>query len=151
MQSNEEKSHVVTCDDFEPSIDRAITETLKMDWVGLVDFYHESVCLLVSRLNRTSAYMDTCGCEEGGQNSLPAALTVDVHDDHMQSGVTIPQYEMDMVTTVSSRWLLLFTHLQRAALAGDMLQLMPTLQAKVDRMTFVDRTLFEVSCVIMKS
>lgn len=38
------------CGDFEPSFDSAVSEMLRFDWIGLTEFYHESICLLLFRI-----------------------------------------------------------------------------------------------------
>ena len=52
--------------DYEPSFDAAMASYLEADWVGLTDFYDESLCLMLSRLQSARAaalFSTTCGCD----------------------------------------------------------------------------------------
>ena len=40
---------------YEPSADSALTSYLETDWVGITDFYDESLCLLLSRFRTKAA------------------------------------------------------------------------------------------------
>ena len=81
MQADVKNPHNIIQGDFEPSFDRAMTNMLAMSWVGLVDFYHESKCLLVHRLNTSHSYMEGCGCDAGG-----GSLEVKTTDNHYTHG-----------------------------------------------------------------
>ena len=81
--------------DFEPSFDAAAVEMMKLDWVGLQDFYHESLCILVYRIaGNRSAYMERCTCNFTSQNSDDE---VDL-DKHITHGNVRSQIPLDSLT-----------------------------------------------------
>ena len=89
-----------------------------MDWVGLVDFYHESICLLLSRLplNDTGTgngecYALKCGCTPEGNPWGSGDFDVRVDHGHVNSEVPLT----------------------------------PKLREMIDRLTEVDRSLFLVA------
>lgn len=68
MTSNQKNPHNVdkATEDFEPSSDAALASYMNADWVGLTDFYDESLCLLLSRLRSPAAraiLLKACTCE----------------------------------------------------------------------------------------
>jgi len=102
LQSWSEEPHSVVgtpCNiDFEPSFDQAILEMLRMDWVGLQDFFHESVCLLVHRVGGSShSYMQSCGCDGLG-NPLSSAYAADFHEDHSGGHAIRSHVDVDELT-----------------------------------------------------
>ena len=102
--------------DFEPSFGEALAAYLHMDWVGLQDFYEESMCLFYGRLEQTAEVrrlLSTCGC--GLDNTHPAL----VHIRH---------YNISFNDTNSSA--VTFT---------------PALAAAMDRITVVDKVIFSVA------
>lgn len=105
MISRDQGPHVVpACDgDFEPSYDQAIAETLRMDWVGLQDFYHESICLLVFRVGgKDHPYLQSCACDADNENPVAASSkgAKDLHIDHNTAHHRRKSYlDLDAVTT----------------------------------------------------
>ena len=77
MTSEQEVPHSIYLhEDFEPSVDAATASYLEANWVGLADFYDESLCLLLSRLRTDKAaalFSKACHCDK----KLPI-LDVDV-------------------------------------------------------------------------
>ena len=68
MTSGQKCPHSVSLHDadYEPSFDAAMASYLEADWVGLTDFYDESLCLMLSRLQSARAaalFSTTCGCD----------------------------------------------------------------------------------------
>lgn len=113
--------------DFEPSFDGAVAEALRMDWVGVTDFFHESLCLLTYRIGGAShPYLNTCACDSDDETRVNAsAATRDVHIDHT------PQRKRGMITSY--------------------LDLDPFLTAKVDRLTVVDRLVLQQPQHLLRS
>ena len=128
LQSYSQNPHKVhSCSkDFEPSFDGAVAEMLRMGWVGLTDFFHESLCLLTYRIGGAShPYVHTCACDSDGEMRVIAtAATRDVHIDHT------PQQKQGAIVS----------HLD----------LDPFLSAKVDRLTVVDRFVVPSSTFLLQ-
>lgn len=88
--------------DFEPSFDGVVAETQRMDWVGLQDFYHESLCLLMFRIEGAAhPYMASCACDADGWKRVEIAETMDVHEDHTpRRGEHVSSHlDLDAITT----------------------------------------------------
>ena len=69
-----------------------------MNWVGITDFYHESICLLAYRVDGAAhPYMTSCACDDDGQERVQS--TADLHVDHSAKGLHISsQLELDDLT-----------------------------------------------------
>ena len=57
--------YISAIETYEPSVDKALTSYLETDWVGITDFYDESLCLLLSRFRTQAAavlFSKSCQC-----------------------------------------------------------------------------------------
>mmetsp|Transcript_9192 Transcript_9192/g.27140 ORF Transcript_9192/g.27140 Transcript_9192/m.27140 type:complete len:312 (-) Transcript_9192:351-1286(-) len=74
MTSSSKNPHNIGAPDtYEPSIDKALTLYLETEWVGITDFYDESLCLLLSRLKTEAAavrFSESCRCSEDAKPIL---------------------------------------------------------------------------------
>ena len=74
MTSSSKSPHGIRAPDtYEPSIDKALTLYLETEWVGITDFYDESLCLLLSRLKTEAAavrFSESCRCSEDAKPVL---------------------------------------------------------------------------------
>ena len=66
MTSWTSKPHGISAmETYEPSVDSALTSYLETDWVGITDFYDESLCLLLGRFRTKAAavlFSESCRC-----------------------------------------------------------------------------------------
>lgn len=92
---------------YDPSIDAVLTSYLEMDWVGLTDFYDESLCLLLSRLQSRAAaatFKKSCNCQDTNRSAL-MNVPIERHGSVSSSAVDIyPELaaKMDRLTAVDS-------------------------------------------------
>ena len=106
MTSSRRSPHDVgTGERHEPSADRAIKSLFEMDWVGITDFYEESLCLLVSRFSTNAAqalFSTHCRCATRPRSILGSTEIVThgpVDSTHLHVHPTIAMH-MDHITRV---------------------------------------------------
>ena len=106
MTSSRRNPHDIGANEsYEPSVDSAIASYSEMDWVGIADFYDESLCLLVSRLSTNAAqalFSTHCRCAKRPRSILGSTEIVThgtVRSTHVRVDPTIA-VKMDRITVV---------------------------------------------------
>ena len=116
MTSHQQNPHKIGEEGWEPSLDLALASYLRMDFVGLTDFYQESLCLLFARASSISVanlYLNSfCDCQK-----RVVAPTINDHPKFQRS----PNVRSDDV------------------------DITPWLAIKMDRMSEVDKALYTVA------
>jgi len=78
-------------EDNRPRIDAVLTSYMEMDWVGLTDFYDESLCLLLSRLQSSTAaaiFKKSCNCQVKNSSAL-MNVRIERHGSVSSSAVNV--------------------------------------------------------------
>jgi hypothetical protein len=107
MTSWRARPHLALHEDYDPSIDAVLTLYLEMDWVGLTDFYDESLCLLLSRLQSSTAaaiFKKSCNCQVKNSSAL-MNVTIERHGSVSSSAIDIyPELaaKIDRLTAVDN-------------------------------------------------
>ena len=106
MTSWTSKPHGISAmETYEPSVDSALTSYLETDWVGITDFYDESLCLLLSRFRTKAAavlFSESCRCANQS-GSILGTTKIDTHGSVSSTDVYIHPVlavKMDRVTAV---------------------------------------------------